>query len=397
MIREPVIVRLVHQLLCRAIEAGASDVHVEPIGDALRIRARIDGAMRVYQTLPLAAAAPVTARLKAMADLPITASSTPLDARIGYNLVWGRGIDLRFSAVPSVTGEKVVMRVLDRTRGRRRLADLGIDGETHGLIEQAVGLPNGLILVTGPTGSGKSATLYALLDRLNDEETCILTAEDPVESRITGVTQVQCDERSGLTYAAALRSFLRQDPDVVMVGEIRDAETADVALKAALTGHIVLSTLHTNDASGAVLRLVNMDIEPFVIASALRLVVAQRLIRRLCVECRRPTPGDRHDVVLGGRVHEMQEHTTVYEPVGCPRCDGSGYRGRTGIFEVLRVTERIEQLILERASASAIRAQARRDGMLSLRRAGLQKVAAGETSLAEVLENTIADDQDSAA
>jgi type IV pilus assembly protein PilB len=389
--RDPIVIRLVQQMLARAVEAGASDVHIEPTGDALRVRVRVDGAMRVAHTLPMNAAPPIVARLKAMAELPIEPAAAPLDARIGYDVVWGRGIDLRFSLVPSVTGEKIVLRVLDRTRQRRELADLGMDPTSQKAIEAASDLPNGLILVTGPTGSGKSSTLYALLDRLNDEDTCVLTAEDPVESKIAGVTQVHCDETSGVTFASALRSFLRQDPDVLMVGEIRDAETADIALKAALTGHLVLSTLHTNDAPGAVLRLVNMNLEPFLIASALRLVVAQRLIRRLCSTCRKPAPAEVTARVAAAVATPGVRTVTVYEPVGCPTCGGSGYRGRTGIFEVLRVTDAIEDLIIKRASVPAIRAQAKADGMRSLRDAGWLKVAAGETSVAEVLEHTVAD------
>jgi type IV pilus assembly protein PilB len=396
-VRDPVIIRLVHQLLCRAIESGASDLHIEPTGDALRIRARIDGALHVLQTLPATAAAPILGRVKAMADLAISASPTPIDARIGYDLVWGRGIDLRFSLVPSVTGEKIVLRVLDRTRERRQLVDLGVDPESRGLIERGADLPNGLILVTGPTGSGKSSTLYALLDRLNDEDSCILTAEDPVESRVSGVTQVQCDEGGGVTFASALRSFLRQDPDIVMVGEIRDAETADTALKAALTGHLVLSTLHTNDAPGAVLRLLNMNLEPFLIASALRVVVAQRLIRRLCRKCRTPVaPGSetarKIQALLSPSLQQKAVGATAYAPVGCPACGGTGYRGRTGIFEVLSISEGIENLIITRATSAAIRQQARAEGMRTLREAALVKLLEGETSFAEVLEHTIADD-----
>jgi type IV pilus assembly protein PilB len=395
-IRDPHIIRLVQQILCRAIEGGASDVHLEPTGDVLRVRARIDGAMRVRHTLPQIAAGPIIARVKAMADLPIQPSPVPLDARIGYELVWGRGIDLRFSAVPSITGENIVMRVLDRSRRRWQLSDLGVDEQTRDVIERSVALPNGLVLVTGPTGSGKTSTLYALLDRLNEDDTCILTAEDPVESRITGITQVQCDEAAGLSYAAALRSFLRQDPDVLMVGEVRDAETADIALKAALTGHLVLSTLHTNDAPGAVLRLINMDLEPFIIASALRLVIAQRLIRRLCPDCKAPVaPGSPKFQVLvqglGAEAQELLSSGRVYEPIGCDKCESSGYRGRTGIFETLSVTEPIEELIISRASAAVIRAQARAEGMRTLRLAGLHKVLAGETSMSEVLEHTMTD------
>ena len=290
--REPAIIRVVQQILARAVESGASDVHFEPTGEDLRVRVRVDGAMRTEWTLPASTATVLTARLKAMAEFPVDAATAPLDARIGYEVVWGRSIDLRFSLVPAVTGETVVLRVLDRTRERRGLVELGVDRRTRTEIETGADLPNGLILVTGPTGSGKSSTLYALLDRLNEDDTCVITAEDPVESRITGVTQVQCDYSSGVTFASALRSFLRQDPDVIMVGEIRDAETADTALKAALTGHLVLSTLHTNDAPGAVLRLLNMNLETFLIASALRLVVAQRLVRRLCRSCKSPLPAD---------------------------------------------------------------------------------------------------------
>jgi type IV pilus assembly protein PilB len=391
--REPVIIRLVHQFIARSVEAGASDVHVEPAEGRLRVRARVDGALRVLHDLPPSVILPVTARLKAMADVPLTASSTPIDARIGYDLVWGRPIDLRFSLVPSISGEKVVMRVLDRARQRRDLGDLGVDAETKALLEEASDLPNGLLLVTGPTGSGKSSTLYALLDRLNTEDECILTAEDPVESRILGVTQVQCNAEE-LTYALALRSFLRQDPDVIMVGEVRDAETADIALKAALTGHMVLSSLHTNDAAGAVLRLLNMGLESFIVASALRLVVAQRLVRRLCKECKVPVEIDVRTHPLTAPYTRLHHHgrVTICEPRGCPACGGAGYRGRTGIFEVLKISAAIEDLVMRRTSVAEIRQQAWQDGMRTLREAALAKVLAGETSLAEVLEHTVAVD-----
>ncbi|MGV3516843.1 GspE/PulE family protein [Luteitalea sp.] len=391
--REPVIIWLVHQMIARSVEAGASDIHVEPSEGRLRVRARVDGALRVLHDLPPSVILPVSARLKAMADVPLTAACAPIDARIGYDLVWGRPVDLRFSLVPSISGEKVVMRVLDRARQRRDLGDLGVDPETKALLEEASDLPNGLLLVTGPTGSGKSSTLYALLDRLNTEDECILTAEDPVESRILGVTQVQCDAEE-LTYAMVLRSFLRQDPDVIMVGEVRDAETADIALKAALTGHMVLSSLHTNDAAGAVLRLLNMGLESFIVASSLRLVVAQRLVRRLCRECAVPQEIDVRTHPLTASYERLHHHgrVTIREPHGCPACGGAGYRGRTGIFEVLKISAAIEDLVMRRASVSEIRSQAYRDGMRTLREAALSKVLAGETSLAEVLEHTVAVD-----
>lgn len=397
-IRDPAIIQLVRHVVCRAIESGASDIHVEPTGNELRIRLRIDGAMHTFAELPTALATPVMGRLKAMAGLPIELAPTPLDGRIGYDLVLGRGVDLRFSLVPSVTGEKVVLRVLDRTRERRRLIDLGVDDETRRAIEVASDLPNGLMLVTGPTGSGKSSTLYAVLDRLNDSDTAILTAEDPVESRVLGVTQVQCEDGGRVTFASALRSFLRQDPDVIMVGEIRDAETADIALKAALTGHLVLSTLHTNDAPGAVLRLINMNLEPFIVASSLRLVVAQRLIRKLCAACKRPTAVTPSQlpttlVDLGLPASDAEGVSVVFESVGCAACGGTGYRGRTGIFEVLRITPRIEDLIIRRESTVAIRLAAKSEGMRTLRHAALLKAVAGDTSIAEVLAHTVADDE----
>ncbi len=389
--REPVIIRLVHQTIARSVEAGSSDIHVEPAEGRLRVRARVDGALRVLHDLPPSVIQPVTARLKAMADVPLQTATAPIDARIGYDLVWGRPIDLRFSLVPSISGEKVVMRVLDRARQRRDLGDLGVDPETKTLLEEASDLPNGLLLVTGPTGSGKSSTLYALLDRLNTEDECVLTAEDPVESRILGVTQVQCDAEV-LTYAMALRSFLRQDPDVIMVGEVRDAETADIALKAALTGHMVLSSLHTNDAAGAVLRLLNMGLESFIVASALRLVVAQRLVRRLCRECRQPVEIDTRTHPIFAPYTRLHHHgrVSINEPRGCEACTGLGYRGRTGIFEVLRISPAIEDLVMRRASVSDIRVQAWQDGMRTLREAALAKVLVGDTSLAEVLEHTVA-------
>ena len=393
LIRDPLIIRLVQQLLCRAVETGASDLHVEPAEHELRVRARIDGSLRVLEQFPPSMSLPVTARLKAMAEVPVTGAAEPIDSHIGYNLVWGRAVDLRFSLVPAVTGEKIVLRVLERTRARRDLKDLGVDDHTYRCLVEACDLPNGLILVTGPTGSGKSSTLYSLLDRLNSEDLSVLTAEDPVESRMDGVTQVQCQPGTAMTFANVLRSFLRQDPDVMMVGEVRDAETADIALKAALTGHLVLSTLHTNDAPGAVLRLLNMDLEPFIVASSLRLILAQRLVRRLCSECKTvdESMADRIAALAASDDVTLPDGETpkVYKAVGCARCGGSGYRGRTGIHEVLKVTPRIENLILARADAPAIREAARRDGMKTLRQAGWRKALAGETSLAEVFDHTL--------
>jgi type II secretory ATPase GspE/PulE/Tfp pilus assembly ATPase PilB-like protein len=327
-----------------------------------------------------------------MAEAPIGHAAEPIDSHIGYNLVWGRGVDLRFSLVPAVTGEKIVLRVLERTRARRDLKDLGVDEYTYKSLVEACDLPNGLILVTGPTGSGKSSTLYSLLDRLNTEDMSVLTAEDPVESRLAGITQVQCQPGTPMTFATVLKSFLRQDPDVMMVGEVRDAETADIALKAALTGHLVLSTLHTNDAPGAVLRLLNMDLEPFIVASSLRLILAQRLVRRLCPDCKAVDDaiGDKLAALAASDDVKLPKgEARIFKAVGCAKCGNSGYRGRTGIHEVLKVTSRIENLILARADAPAIREAARRDGMNTLRQAGWRKALSGETSLTEVFEHTI--------
>ena len=393
LIREPAVIRLVHQMICRGVQLNASDIHVEPLADRLRIRARVDGSLRTLWTLPATASLPVVARLKAMADLPIEPSTTPLDSRISYDLIWGRQVDFRFSVVPSATGERVVLRALERSRQRRGLDQLGFQPDVLERVQSSADLPNGILLVTGPTGSGKTTTLYALLDSLNNEDVCVLTAEDPVESRIDGTGQVPCDESRGVTFASALRSFLRQDPDVIMVGEIRDVETADIALKAALTGHLVLSTLHTNDAPGAIIRLINMNLEPFVVASALRLILAQRLIRRLCKDCRVPDDRPRSSLEALGTGHEVLLDKTVYKAGGCSNCLQTGYRGRIAIHEALKVNRPIEEMILSRAPASAVRQAARDSGMRTLRENALMLVSQGITSIDEAVEHTIAEDR----
>jgi type IV pilus assembly protein PilB len=394
-IRDPSVIKLVNQILNRLVLANASDIHFEPGEEIFRIRTRIDGIIRTKWVMPENLKVPVVARLKAMAGIPIEVSPIPVDARIGYDMIWGKQVDFRFSDLPSLLGEKIVLRVLDRSKERKKLTELGFDPVTLSIVGRAAELPNGLILVTGPTGSGKSSTLYSLLDKLNDESVCILTAEDPVESRVTGVVQVQCEEETGLTFAASLRSFLRQDPDVIMVGEIRDQETADIALKSALTGHLVLSTLHTNDAPSTVLRLLNMGLEPFLIASALRLVLAQRLLRRLCPKCRKPVSPDSPKLKqISSQYPGVLEGKEVFEAGGCDSCEQTGYRGRTGIFEALEIIEPIEELIIGQKPAHEIRATARKFGMKTLRENGLQKVAEGITSLEEVLQNTVADFQE---
>jgi type IV pilus assembly protein PilB len=384
MLREPALVRLVHQLLVRSIEMGASDVHVEPMATGLRVRVRVDGAMQVAWSLPPVLAAPVVGRLKLLADLPTRGDAGTLDSAISQGLVWGRAVDLRVSVVRAITGDTVVLRIIERERTTLTLRDLGADAATDALLKRASELPNGLILVTGPTGSGKTSTLYALIQALNRADMCIITAEDPVETRVGGVVQVQCGEQTSLGFAEALRSFLRQDPDVMMVGEIRDLETAEIALKAAMTGHLVLSTLHTNDAVGAVLRLINMGLEPFLVASSLRLVLAQRLVRRLCRRCR--TPGTEvHQVPVGG----TSVAVTPWVAAGCEACGRTGYRGRLGIFETLWVSEDVEDLIANRASARDLRVAGARAGLITLRESARRAVEAGETSIDEMLEHTM--------
>jgi len=390
-VRDSNVIRLVHEMLSRLVDAGASDVHFEPLQSAFRVRSRVDGAMRVGWTLPPALALPCIARIKLMADLPMGASSQPLDARISYDLVWGRDVDFRFSSLPSLYGEKIVLRALDRSRKRQELTELGFDDETLSRVRSVAEGPNGLILVTGPTGSGKTSTLYALVDHLNDDDVNIVSAEDPVESRIDGVTQVHCGDDTGVGFVEALRSFLRQDPDVILVGEIRDQETADIALKAALTGHLVMSTLHTNDAASTILRLLNMNLDPFIVGAAVRLVLAQRLVRRLCAACKKPATAGGPLGALPASEAAILEGAVCYEPTGCHDCAHTGYRGRRGVFEALVVNDKLEERIASGTSIAEIKELALAQGMRTLRQSGLHLVAAGETSLDEILAATIGD------
>ncbi len=386
-VRDPDLIGFVHQILVRLVNARASDIHFEPLESEFRIRSRIDGGMRTVWTLASALSLATAARLKVMAGLDLSVSREPLDSRISYDLIWGREVDFRFSSLPSIHGEKIVLRTLDRSRKRQGLTELGFDPHTLGRVKDAAESPNGLFLVTGPTGSGKTSTLYALVDHLNREDVNIIAAEDPVESKIAGITQVHCGEQTGITFADALRSFLRQDPDIILVGEIRDQETADIALKAALTGHLVMSTLHTNDAPSTILRLLNMDLDPFMVGSAVRLVLAQRLVRRLCEECKKPSPAG-IPKGLAPKEAGILKGATIYETGACAVCDHSGYLGRKGIFEALTVTEQLEELIAAKASVVDIRQMAERQGMRTLRQSGLGLVAAGQTSIDEVLATT---------
>ena len=371
---EAPVIRLVNLLITRAVEQRASDIHLEPFENTLHVRYRIDGALRPVEAPPPKLRAAVVSRLKIMARLNIAERRLPQDGRIKL-AVQGREIDLRVSTVPTLYGESVVLRILDRGSVALDFDRLGLAADTLGRWREAFSRPNGIVLVTGPTGSGKTTTLYASLLELNTRDRKILTVEDPVEYRLEGINQIQVKPQIGLNFANILRSFLRQDPDVMMVGEIRDLETAETAVQAALTGHLVLSTLHTNGAAATITRLLDMGVAPYLISATINGIAAQRLVRTLCPDCRAPAP--ELAAVAGGR--------PVYKPVGCAACQDTGYRGRTMIVEMLTVDEPIRRLILHGADAAALHAAAIAAGMVSLHDDGLRKVQAGLTSLDEVL------------
>jgi type IV pilus assembly protein PilB len=379
------IVRYVNLLVTQAISDRASDIHIEPTEHDLRVRYRIDGVLHEMQRSPKQIQGGVISRVKILSDIDIAERRKPQDGRMSVTHN-GRKIDLRVATLPTVWGEKIVMRILDNSTASLDLRDLAFLDHNYETYREAYTKPYGMILVTGPTGSGKSTTLYATLNAVSKPEINVITVEDPVEYRLPGINQVQVNPKAGLTFAGALRSILRSDPDVVLLGEIRDHETAQIAIEAALTGHLVLSTLHTNDAPSAVTRLVEMGIEPFLVGSALDAVVAQRLARRLCAKCCEPYQptetellGARFPWVPGEPVPEL------YRPVGCVTCSRTGYRGRVALHEVMEVTEDIERLAVARASAAEIGATARSQGMITLRDDGWQKVVLGQTSLEEIL------------
>jgi type IV pilus assembly protein PilB len=378
------IVKLVHSIIARAVEQGASDIHYNPEQGDMQVLFRVDGVLAPAATVARSMAAGVVSRIKIMASLDIAERRIPQDGRFAVTID-GRRVDVRVVTLPLVKGEGVVMRILDTSAVVRDLDSLGLQGAEHERFVAAVKKPYGAVLVTGPTGSGKSTTLYGALGIINDGQRGILTIEDPVESQIIGVKQMQVAPKAGVTFATGLRSMLRADPDVIMVGEIRDRETAEIAIQAALTGHLVLSTLHTRDAVSALTRLVDMGIEVFMVAAAIDCIVAQRLARTLCDQCKRPA-------VLSEAV--LAEHGLhdgeVFEPGGCIRCGGSGYHGRVGLYEVMPVTEEIRALVLERRGADAIAEAAARAGMQSIREDGIDKVRQGITSLAEVARVTTA-------
>ena len=382
---EAPVVRLVNLLVENAIASEASDIHIEPFEDTLRIRYRIDGILYDQEAPPRRLQAAVTSRIKIMAELNIAERRLPQDGRIRVTL-HGRRVDIRVSTVPTVHGESIVMRLLDRSSVFLPLDRLGFAPDTQARFESLITRPHGILLVTGPTGSGKTTTLYGALDKINSADRKILTVEDPVEYQLKGVNQIPVKPKIGLTFANGLRHIVRQDPDVILVGEIRDLETAEIAIQAALTGHLVFSTLHTNDAPGAITRLQDMGVEPYLVSSVLEAVVAQRLVRRICLGCRAPHTPSKADVQALGVV--LQSNTTLYRGTGCEDCRGTGYRGRLGIYELFVINDDVRSLILRRASSRDIRRYAVDAGMLTLRDDGWRKACMGVTTVDELLRVT---------
>ncbi|MBM4308115.1 MAG: type IV-A pilus assembly ATPase PilB [Deltaproteobacteria bacterium] len=385
------IIKIVNGVLIKAIKLGASDIHFEPYERSFRVRYRVDGVMRREMTLPVQIKNAIVSRLKIMSKLDIAERRLPQDGRIKLRLGKGREMDFRVSTVPVLFGEKVVLRLLDKSSLQLDMAKLGFEESSLEDFKNALRKPVGMILVTGPTGSGKTTTLYSALSDLNKESENITTAEDPVEYNFMGINQVQMHEEIGLTFASSLRAFLRQDPDIIMVGEIRDFETAQIAVQAALTGHLVLSTVHTNDAPGTVTRLIDMGIEPFLISSAVILILAQRLIRKICMECREPIKVHPQLLIDLGVSPDEVKNFPVYKGKGCSICNNTGYKGRVGLYEVMAIKEEIKELILSRASTSEVKKEAMRLGMKTLRQSGIIKIRDGLTTIEEVLRSTMDD------
>ncbi|MBI4888884.1 MAG: type IV-A pilus assembly ATPase PilB [Acidobacteria bacterium] len=389
---EAPIIKLVNVLLMSAIQKGASDIHIEPYEKELRVRYRMDGLLYNIMSPPLKLRDAMTSRIKIMAKLDISEKRLPQDGRIKIRFQDNgkpKDIDFRVSCLPTLFGEKIVMRLLDKDKLMLDMTRLGFESESLAKFEAAILKPWGMVLVTGPTGSGKTNTLYSSISRINTTDTNIMTAEDPVEFNLVGINQVQVRENIGLTFAAALRSFLRQDPNIILVGEIRDFETAEIAVKAALTGHLVLSTLHTNDAPSTINRLMNMGIEPFLVASSLNLVCAQRLVRRVCKHCVEPAPTPPQALVNAGFTPEDARSVVPQRGKGCDKCNNTGYKGRVGLYEVMEVTDELRELILVGASGLELRRKAVEEGMLTLRQSGLRKVKEGVTTIDEVVRETV--------
>jgi type IV pilus assembly protein PilB len=379
------VIKLVHAIIADAVQRGASDIHFDPAEKETRVRFRVDGVVSDSTTVPRRMVPGVVSRVKIMANLDISESRRPQDGRMGLK-VDGRNIDIRVLTMPTVNGESVVMRILDKESVVMDLDALGMHDDERARFEKAIGRSYGAVLVTGPTGSGKTTTLYAALKSLNTPDKTLITIEDPVEYQLDGVKQVQVNQKVDLTFATGLRSMLRADPNIIMVGEIRDHDTAQIAVEAALTGHLVLSTLHTNDAPTAITRLVEMGIEPFLVASSIECVVAQRLARTLCTACRRPTKVTKATLVENG--FEVSAGISAHEAVGCRRCGGTGYKGRTGLYETMPITDEIRSLVLQRASAAEVAEVAVQQGMRRLRGDGLDKVKQGLTTVEEVVRVT---------
>ncbi len=384
MATEAPIIKLVNQILFQAVKRGASDIHIEPFEKELRVRFRIDGVMQNVMTIPKRVQGALVSRIKIMANLDIAEKRVSQDGRINIKVA-DKAIDIRVSILPVAFGERVVMRILDKSRSFKPLAEMGMSEHDYKWVSEAIEEPNGIVFVTGPTGSGKTTTLYSILSDLNKPETNIITVEDPVEYQFTGIGQVQVKEKVGMTFASALRSILRQDPDVVMIGEIRDQETAQIAIQAALTGHLVLSTLHTNDAPASVTRLIDMGVEPFLIASSVIIIIAQRLVRKLCDKCKQKYNPPEELLRRLGITPEEAKKITFYEPKKCEDCTQTGYKGRIPIFEVMKMTDDIAKLIMERADASQLKKQAIADGMTLLVQDGVRKIKEGLTTIEEVL------------
>ncbi|MFZ5471055.1 MAG: type II secretion system ATPase GspE [Myxococcota bacterium] len=387
---EAPIIRLVNSLLFRAAKEQASDIHIEPMERELIVRFRIDGVLQEIIKPPKRYQNSIVARVKIMASLNIAEKRLPQDGRIRIKLA-GRDIDIRVSVIPTTNGERIVMRLLDKSATLLDLAEIGMSAHTLAQVDGIIRRSHGIVLVTGPTGSGKTTTLYGALSRINTPDLNILTVEDPVEYQIKGISQMAISPKIGLSFAAGLRSFLRQDPDVIMVGEIRDKETAEIAIQASLTGHLVFSTVHTNDSAGAVTRLVDMGVEPFLVASSLTAILAQRLVRRVCPDCRQayePTDEELREIGLSRQKLAARGVSTVFRATGCLACSKNGYRGRTGIYEFLLVDDDVRQLVLKNVDSSSIKKKAMEKGMLSLLDDGARKVLEGETTIAEVLSVT---------
>ncbi|GAB6100346.1 GspE/PulE family protein [Halanaerocella petrolearia] len=387
MVEEAPIVRLVNNIINDGVKLRASDIHIEPLEENVRVRYRIDGILHTETEVPKHTHSALVSRIKIMADLDIAERRLPQDGRVQMTID-DQEIDLRISTLPTVQGEKVVIRILDKNNLMLNIDELGLLSKNKSIFKKMINQPHGMILITGPTGSGKTTTLYSALSSLDTENENIITVEDPVEYRLNGINQVQVNPKAGLTFASGLRAILRQDPDVVMIGEIRDQETAEIAIHAALTGHLVLSTLHTNQAAGALSRLADMGIEPFLIASSVMGVVAQRLVRTICSNCKVEADTPLIDSQLENYLGVGEKKIKLYHGTGCHQCNGTGYKGRTAIYEVLELDSEVKQLVVEEASATKIEEEAKKKGMVTLESSGLQKVSQGITTLKEAMRVT---------